>query len=285
MNNNSQSASSVLLHPDNSSLQQQLLIRQLLQSSSTTLPTSSGSPIIDQSGLARLLVQALEQQQLPPQRTLGQDSLGIQTETPLQPALLERLTQLLNQTQQQQQNEQQQQQLLLQRLLNQQTVVPPATLLQTLSLSAPFLTGPRSHPANSNLLQNQAHLQSNPSNALLLSMLSTSLHQPNSANDVGISHAPQGAQQMDQLQRSLMLQHQQLLASSLGASSNNRLPFQQQQSQPLDPLLRQAMQAALQLQLRQNNSQGLLPPPPVDFAALAAANAAAQSTRQEGGED
>jgi hypothetical protein len=276
-NNNVHSASEVLL-PDNSHIQQQVLQQSLQSSGSTTLPTSSSSPIIDQSGLARLLVQTLQQQQpqqqqLPLQHTLGQDSLGIQTQTPLQPALLERLIQLLNQTQQHQQNEQQQQLLLL-RLLNQQTVVPPATLLPTLSLSAPFLTGPRSHPANSNLLQNQAHLQSNPSNnALLLSMLS----------NVGISNAPQGAQQMDQLQRSLIRQQQQLLASSLGASSNDRLPFQQQQSQPLDPLLRQAMQAALQL--RQNNSQGHLPPPPVDFAALAAANVAAQSSRQEGGED
>jgi hypothetical protein len=252
MNNNVQSASSVLLHPDNSSLQQQLLIRQLLQSSSTTLPTSSGSPIIDQSGLARLLVQTLQQQQLqqqylPLQHTLGEDSLGIQTQTPLQPALLEGLAQLLNQTWQQQQRseQQQQQQLLLQRLLNQPTVVPSTTLLPTLSLSAPFLTGPRSHPATSNLLQNQVHLQSNPSDALFLSVL----------RNVGISNAPQGSQQMEQLQRSLMLQQQQILASSLGASSNDRLAFQQQQSHQLDLLLREA---ALQLQ---QNSQGLLPPP------------------------
>jgi hypothetical protein len=67
------------------------------------------------------------------------------------------------------------------------------------------LTGPRSDPADSNLLPNQVHLQSNPSNALLLSLLTTSLHQPNS-NDVGISDAPRphGGRQMDQLQRSLM---------------------------------------------------------------------------------
>jgi hypothetical protein len=122
------------------------------------------------------------------------------------------------------------------------------------------------------------HLQTNSSNAPLLNVLSNLLHQPNSANNVGSSNAPQGAQQMDQLQR------QQLLASSLGASSNTRLPFQQQQSQPFDTLLQQA---ALQLQQNSHvnsNSQGL-PPTAINFAALASANATAQLPRQEGSED
>jgi hypothetical protein len=278
-----------MLLSDNSNLQQQLL-QQLLQSSTTTtLPTSSGAPLnANQNGLVQVLAQALQQQQqrqqqqlqqqlLPLQYALGQDSLGLQTQTPSQPALLEGLTQLLSQTQQQQQQNEQQQ-LLLQRLLNQQTVLPSASLPPTLSLSAPFLTGPRSQPANGNLLQNQVHLQTNSSNAPLLNVLSNLLHQPNSANNLGSSNAPQGAQQMDQLQR------QQLLASSLGASSNTRLPFQQQQSQPFDTLLQQA---ALQLQQNSHvnsNSQGL-PPTAINFAALASANATAQLPRQEGSED
>ena len=87
---------------------------------------------------------------------------------------------------------------------------------------------------------------------------------------------------MDQYRRSLM-QQQQLLTSSLGAS--NQLPLQlltqPQSSLSLDPLL-QAWQAALQLQ---QNSRGL-PPPPINAplsanAAAAAAAAAAQSNRQE----
>ena len=81
---------------------------------------------------------------------------------------------------------------------------------------------------------------------------------------------------MDQLQRSLMLQHQQLLASYLGAISNDHSPSQQQQSQSLDPTHQE--QAGLQLQ---QNSRGLLPSPRIDFAALAATNAPVQSTRQE----
>ena len=86
---------------------------------------------------------------------------------------------------------------------------------------------------------------------------------------------------MDQYRRSLM-QQQQLLTSSLGAS--NQLPLQlltqPQSSLSLDPLL-QAWQAALQLQ---QNSRGLPPPPinaPLSANAAAAAAAAAQSNRQE----
>ena len=84
---------------------------------------------------------------------------------------------------------------------------------------------------------------------------------------------------MDQLQRSLMLQQQndQLLASSLGASSNVvQLPFQQQQIPPLDPLLQQTLQACLPLQLQQQ-LQGL-PPPRINSTS---ANVAAQPTMQE----
>jgi len=71
---------------------------------------------------------------------------------------------------------------------------------------------------------------------------------------------------MDQLQRSLILQQQQLLASPLGAVSNDHSLYQQQQSRPLDPILEQAA-----LQLRQilqdpplpliNSSAELLHPP------------------------
>ena len=144
--------------------------------------------------------------------------------------------------------------------------------------------GPLSHPANDTLLQNLQQQSNTPSNALLLSSVLSSLqHQPNS--NVGISNAPQGAQQADQLQRSLMLQQNQLLASSLGASSNSQLPFQQQQSQPLDPLLQQTLQATLQLQ---QNLQGFPPLAPINNSTgIASANVAvaAQSTRREESED
>ena len=83
---------------------------------------------------------------------------------------------------------------------------------------------------------------------------------------------------MDQLQRSLMMQQQndQLLASSLGASSNIQLPFQQQQLHPLGPLLQQTLQASLPLQLQ---PQLLLRGPG------SANNVAPQPTRQEESED
>eukprot|EP00985_Skeletonema_marinoi_P003652 scaffold1594_cov211-Skeletonema_marinoi.AAC.5 len=125
--------------------------------------------------------------------------------------------------------------------------------------------------------------QSNtPSNALLLSsMLSSLQHQPNS--NAGISNPPQGAQQADQLQHSLMLQQNQLLATSLGASSNSQLAFQHQQLQPLDPLRQQTLQATLQLQ---QNLQGLpLPAPINNSTGMGSANVAAQTTRQAESED
>ena len=281
----------------NSNLQQQLLLQRLQQPSTTTtnLPTSSVNSIdnnVDQHGLAQLLAQAmqqqqqLQQQQLPLQYTMGQNPLGqlLHSQTPLQPALLEGLThQLLNQAQQQQQ---QQHQLLFQRLLNQQIVLPPASLSPTISLTAPFLTGHLSQPANNTLLQNMQRQSNTPSNALLLSSVLSSLqHQPNSSG--GISNPPQGAQQADQLQHSLMLQQNQLLATSLGASSNSQLAFQHQQLQPLDPLLQQTLQATLQLQ---QNLQGLpLPAPINNSAGIASTNiivvAAAQTSRREESED
>eukprot|EP00984_Skeletonema_dohrnii_P005816 scaffold2053_cov106-Skeletonema_dohrnii-CCMP3373.AAC.7 len=268
------SATEQLRVPGNSNLQQQLL-QQLQQSISThsTLPTTLGSSI-DQNVLLQTLQQ--QQQQFPLQYTFGQNPLGhlLQSQAPPQIALHEGLTQMLAQQQQQQYNAQQQ--LILQHLLSQQqNVLPSATLPPPISLSASVLTGNRSQPANSNLLQGQIHVQSHPS---MFGVLSNNLqHQPNS--NTAISNAPQeAAQQMDQLQRSLMLQQNQLLASSLSASSNNQWPSQQHQLQLLDPILQQTLQADL---LRQN----LQLPPSINFAGLVSANVAAQSTEQEGRED
>eukprot|EP00984_Skeletonema_dohrnii_P005813 scaffold2053_cov106-Skeletonema_dohrnii-CCMP3373.AAC.4 len=269
--------------PGNSNLQQQLL-QQLQQSSSnnTTLPTTLGGSIdqnVNQNGLAQLLIQTLQQQQqIPLQYTVGQNPLGQLLQYPLQPALQhEGLTQLLAQAQQQQHNAQEQ--LLLQHLLNQQNLLSSASLTPSISsLSAPYMTGTRSQPqpANINLLQTLQQ-QSNPANVLLLnSVLSNLQHQPNP--NAAISNAPQEVQQLDQLQRTLMLQQNQLLASSLNTSSNNQLPSQQQQLQLLDPLLQQTLQATLQLQNLQH-------PPSINCAGLASANVAAQSTGQEGRKD
>ena len=287
--NDMPSASDLLRVLGNSNLQQQLLLQRLQQpSTTTTLPTSSVNSIdnnVDQHGLAQLLAQAMQQQQqpLPLQYTIGQNPIGqlLQSQTPLQPAIFEGLTHLLlNQAQQ----HQQQQQLLLQRLSNQQNVLPSASLLPALSLIAPFLTGTRSQPqpANNHIISTIQQQSNTPSNALLLSSVLGSLqHQSNSS--VGISNAPQGAQQADQLQRSLMLQQNQLLASSLGASSNNQLAFQQQQLQPLDSLLQQTLQATLQLQ---QHLQGLPPPAPINNSAgMASANVVAQTSRQAESED
>jgi hypothetical protein len=275
--NNMQSAGELL--SGNSNLLQQQLLQQLLQSSTTTtLPSSPGNPI-DQNGLAQLISQALQHQQLQQQLPLqyGLNSLGLQTQTPLQPTSFEGLTQMLAQAQQQQQ--QQEQLVLFQCLLNQQNVLSSDSLPPAPSLSAPSLTGYQSRPDNNFVLQNQVQPQSHPSNDLLLSSVLSNLQSQQNSN-IGISNAPQGAQQMDQFQRSLMLQQQQLLASSLGAS--NQLPLRQQQPRPFDPLFQQAFQAALQLQ---QNLQTGHPPPPINVAALASPNFAAQSSRQEGSED
>jgi hypothetical protein len=282
-----------MLFSDNSNLQQQLLQQLLQLSSTTTLPTSSGAPLNEnQTGLVQVLAQALQQQQQqqhqqrhPLRYALGQDSdsLGLQTQTPLQPALLEGLTQLLIQTQQQQQLQNEQQQLLLQRLLNQQTVFPSASLPPppTLSFStrsssslsqgallpndflrrasSNYSTGSQYEPANNDILQNQTE-----HNALLLNQAS-----------IGTSIAPQQAPQLyDQLQRSLVQQQQQLLASSLVASNQLHHHQQQQQSLPLDPF-HQARQTAL-LRCQKENSPC---PPPIN--AQPSGNAAALSSREE----
>jgi len=182
------------------------------------------------------LQQQQQQQQLPLQYTMGQNPFGIQTHIGLTP-------QMLNQAQQLQQHSEQQQQLL-RRLMTQQNVLPSPSLPMSMSLSAPFLTGHQCQLANNNFLQNQVQLQSNPS---MLGVLSSLQHQPNSS--AGISNVPQGAQQAYQLQRSLMLQQNQLLASSLGAPSNNQLQCQQQQLPPL-----QAQAAQLQRNLQGSHS-------------------------------
>ena len=76
---------------------------------------------------------------------------------------------------------------------------------------------------------------------------------------------------MDQLQRSLMLQ-QQNLASSLGASSSNiQLPFHH-------PLLQQTLQARLNLQLQQN-LRGI-PPPQITSVEVASTNVSTRQTMQ-----
>jgi hypothetical protein len=232
------SASDLLRVPEHIKLQQQLLLQQLRKSSTTNLPTSvDNHQLVNQNGSGQLMFQSMQQQhlqqqqQLPLQYTMGQNPFGIQTHIGLTP-------QMLNQAQQLQHNEQQQQ--LLRRLMTQQNVLPSPSLPMSMTLSAPFLTGHQSQLANNNFLQNQVQLQSNPS---MLGVLSSLQHQSNSS--AGISNVPQGAQQADQLQRSLMLQQNQLLASSLCAPSKNQLQCQQQQ---LPPLRAQAAQLQRNLQ-------------------------------------
>jgi len=140
-----------------------------------------------------------------------------------------------------------------------------------------YSSTPQPEPAahvNALQLQNLRQ-QSNPSSyALLLSSLLSNLqHHPNS---VGIISAPQaqGAQQLDQLQRSLVLQHvQQLLASSLNPNPTNQTFGQQQQSQLLDPH-HQARQAGLLLQLQNSHD-------PHSINQQPSGNAAPVSTRRE----
>ena len=88
---------------------------------------------------------------------------------------------------------------------------------------------------------------------------------------------------MNQLQRGLIQQRNQLIASTLSASSLNNLlsPSQQQ----LDRLLQHTSSGTLPLQ-QQQNSQVLPPMPSINLGVLASsANTAAQSTEQEGSED
>ena len=298
------SADKMSLVPGNSSLHQQQLQRppQLNQSSDAiTLPTSSIDQSVIQNGLLHVLAEAVQQQrhhhdqQQLLQSILGQNTLGqlLHTQTPLQLASLEGLThQLLAQ-------QQQQQLILLQHWLNAQNVLPPLppdSLLATLSPSAPSstsqgvlptnnndmipngasssnysLTPQPEPPANMNILQ-PLQQQSNPSsNGLLLSSILSNLHhQP---NNVGIISALQGAQQLDQLQRSLRVHHLQQLLPSSPTAFNHSSVHQHQQSLLLDPL-HQAWQIALLLQLQ--NSQD---PPSINVQP--SANVAPSSTRQE----
>jgi len=261
--NDVQPDASDLLHvpPGNSILQQQQLLQQLQQSSTTaTLPISAGNSSINQSVDRHVLVrQLMQQQQLPLQYNLVPNPLGrvLLSQTALPPAFNGGLSlPLLNQAQQHQQQQ------LLQSFLNQQNVRLSTSLPATLpvpagsvplSKSAPFVTGPQSQLTNNDFVQN-AQQQSNPTSiALLLGGASNSLqHNPNE----GIFSAPPyGAHQMDQLQRSLMLQqNNQLLASSVGTSSNIQLPSQQQQLKPLDALLQQT-----QADVIRRNAQESLP--------------------------
>jgi hypothetical protein len=286
MSNDAQSDGSNLLFrlPGNSHLQQQqqqLPLRQLHQAITAALPESVNIPIdsqsLNQHGLTQLL--QMQQQQLPLQiqYNIVQNQLALEllrSQIALQPTSNEGLTrQLLTRAYQQQQ----QQQLLLQNILHRQNALLSVSLPTSISLSAPLLTDPQSQSVNDNLLLTLLQ-QSNPaSNRLLLSSMlfgSNLPHQP-SSNAGGITSStplsPQQIQQMDQLQRSLMLQ-QQNLASSLGASSSNiQLPFHH-------PLLQQTLQARLNLQLQQN-SRGI-PPPQITSVEVASANVSTQQTRQ-----
>ena len=101
---------------------------------------------------------------------------------------------------------------------------------------------------------------------MLGSMLSNLQNQP---NDIGMLSATQGAQQLDQLQRSLMLQQHQLLASVLSSSN------QSVNQQPQQPTWEQI---ALLGQIQ--NSQN---PPPM--YAQPSTNADTHLTRQEDNAD
>ncbi len=286
---NTQSATGLLRMTGNSNPQQQLhLLQQQLHQSSTssvaTLPTSADNTsnnesVADQNGLIQLLVQTLQQQQQQQQQQqlllqlqcilnplnnpLGQ---LLQPQTALQPALNVGVNQLLNQAQQQQQQ-------LLRHLLNQQNLNPSASLPMSTSTSAPFLTGNQPQSAN-NLLLN---LQQQSSLSNVLSQLQ---RHPNPS--VGISsNAPHSQQQTDQLQR-MMLQQNQLLASTPGNSSNNQLPILQQQQQ-LDPRLLQALPATT-LQQLQLHLQGL-PPPSINSAGMTSADNTTESAGQKKSED
>jgi len=279
-------------------------------SAASTVPTSSIDQNVSQNGLVQVLAQAVQQQGLHHdhhqqqqqllQSILGQNLLGqlLYTQT-AQPASFRGLThqQLLAQNQQQliqqqQQQQQQQQLVLLQHLLNAQIVLPPESLLATLSPSATSsasqgvlptnndmipngasssnysLTPQPETPANMNISQPLQQQSIPSSNGLLLSNILSNLHrQP---NNVGIISTLQGAQQLDQLQRSLSVHHSQQLLSSSPTASNQSSGQQQQQ---LDPL-HQAWQTALLFQIQ--NSQD---PPSINVQP--SANVAPSSTRQE----
>lgn len=216
------------------------------------------------------------------QNQLGQ-LLLLQSQTPLpiQPVLqIEGLMPTLANAQQQQQ-----QQLLFQQLMNQQNVLSSTSLPPSiLSLSdVPFVAGISPRLPNSHLLQ-PLQQQLNPLNDLLLSRVLGNLpQQQNSHTLPPNANSPPEAQYVNQLQRSLMQQQNQLIASTLGASSlTNFLPTSQQQ---LDRLLQHTSSGTLPLQ-QQQNSQALPPMPSINLGVLASsANTAAQSTEQEGSDE
>ena len=293
-NNKTESSASKNDCPDSSA--DEMPLPSVNQSSTATRPTSSTNQNVNQNGLAEVLAQAVQQQRLhheqQQQQQLLQNPLGqlLHTQNPLQPAPLEGVNhQLLAQAQlrqliQQQQQYHVQQLILLQHLLNQQSALPSESIATSLS-SAPrgvlpipnvassYSSTPQSEPAASaDVLHNLQQQLTNPSsNALLLSsMLNDLQNQPN--NNMGILSAPEGAQQLDQLQRSLMLQQNNQLLASYPTASNQSFNLQHQ----LGPL-HQAFQTA---QLRQiQNSQDL--PSTNAQPSSANANAAPSSTRQE----
>lgn len=271
------SAFEQLSMPGNSHIQQQHLRQHPQQSSttSTTLPASLGSYVdqhVSQNGLVQLL---LKSQQHPPQY-MAQNPLEqlLQSQTFLQPALqIEELMPTLSRAHQQQQ-------LLIQQLLNQQNVLT-TSLPPSISLSAPLMTGAgnRSQLHISYPLQ-PLQQQFNPLNDFLLSRMLDNLQQQPNYSITRTSNAPQQAQNENQFLRSLMPQQNQLLASTLDASSLNNILSPQQQ---LDCLLQQTMGTLPSQQFQ--NSQ-ILPPPSINFGVLASsANLAAQSSDQERTED
>jgi len=145
-----------------------------------------------------------------------------------------------------------QQQVLPQQMQQQNALFSAsASLPTTLSISTPRFTWPQSQLSYNDFVQIVQQRSTNPSsNAILSRSMLGDLQRHR--NDMGIFSTPYGAQQMNQMQLSMrQQQNNQLLASSLGASSNIQLPFQQQlsfqqqQMQPLDPILQQTLQADL----------------------------------------
>eukprot|EP00986_Skeletonema_menzelii_P004292 scaffold1455_cov198-Skeletonema_menzelii.AAC.1 len=277
----------------------------LQQSSPATRPTSSTNQNVNQNGLSQVLAQAVQQQRLhhdqQQQQQLLQNPLSqlLHTQNPLQPAQLEGVThQLLVQAQLRQLIYHVQQLILLQHLLNQQNALPPESLTTSLSSSAPssasrgvlpipnvassnYSSTPQSVPtSNVDILHNLQQQLTNPSsNALMLSsmLLNNIQHQPN--NNLGILSALEGAQQLDQLQRSLTLQQNNQLPASSAAAANQSFSLQHQ-----SPLLGPLYQAFPTAQLRQiQNSQD--PPSTNSEPSSANANAAPASTRQKRNRD
>jgi hypothetical protein len=244
----SSGAGNLLQMPGNSNLQQQLLLQQLNQANSNSTFPASLNGSINNN------------------QSLNQNGLG-----PLQLQML-------------------QQQLPFQLQYNNLVQNPLAQVLQSQTGLQPAFNGglnPQLLNQSQQQQQQQLLLQSlsNQQNNVLPSSSVPTTLLPAGA---GLSNAPQGSQQMDQLQLSLMLQQQQnnnqLLGSPLGTSSNIQLPFQQQQlmQQPLNQLLQQTMQAPLPLQLQQN-LQGSIPPSGINSAGVASGNTSTDQTDEAGG--